>query len=254
MIGRPSFYVNEADLGQVLDREPDYIAFGINDAVVVDLIYRSTWPYPPIVSLLCDGRYGIVYDDAIGRMILARGAPLSANAEFYWRFRLGPPQPCPGAVQRPIPGHTFAREAELQTRTAFPSVVRSDEMFPESVTAASGREFVQRVHLPDYAFRPGTYQIHLAGAWPWRGGAAYRIRARILVGGRMIGQAIAAGDQPLEYGTPPFAVSSAGTRPVIVEIEVETPPGAGPSPQAFTAWRARALNLIRGAIVSRLSP
>jgi len=203
----------------VLEQRPDYIAINLHD------IYQA----PPagywIASVLCRGAYGIVYRDlGSSRLLLARGATLSANQDAYQTLFRRPGRECPAPVQEAMDPQLFMRAARLHARTQLPSVVQSWDMFLEPVTAQPGRRFSQVIHLPDQRFDPGWYRVGLAGAWPWAGvSASYRVTARVLVGDRIVGETRSTGDQILRYDTPPFRITKRATLPVQIQAELQTP-------------------------------
>ena len=219
---------------QAVQARPDYLALDLTD--LDDRLLRLV---PP---LLCQGRYGVVYDDVVyddqgtrhGRMVLALGAALSANERVYEALLPAPHQSCPAPAPQVVAPQEFRRAAAIGVRVV-PSAIRSLEMFPEPVTTLSGGLLAQTIHLPDETFAPGWYRLALTGAWPWPWTAASdRLTARVLVGGRTVGEATVGGHQPLRYTTLPFRVDRPETLPVQVHAGLRM--GAG---RDAPAWALR---------------
>jgi len=204
----------------VLARRPDYIAITLRD--IEQAPRAGFW----VASLLCRGTYGIVYRDrGAKRMVLARGALLSANQSAYKALFAPPRRECPAAAQDVMDSELFARAARLETRAQTPSVAGPRDMFAEPVAALPGGRFSQEIHLPDQRFDPGWYRLDLVGAWPWTAASAYKVSTKVLVGDRAVGETVFAGDRPLRYDTPPFRVATRATLPVRIHVEMSIPEG-----------------------------
>lgn len=220
---RPTLYFLGPDgyFEQAIAAQPDYLAVDL-----ADLDDRLLRRIPP---LLCQGQYGVVYDDVIhesgthGRLLLALGAPLSANARVYESLLPGAHQPCPTSSPQVITPPQFRRAAAIRVRDV-PSAIASLDMIPEPVVSQPGHGFTQIIHLPDHRFDAGWYRLDLTGAWPWPWMAgSSRLTTRVFVGERAVGQVTAEGGQPLRYATPPFRIDRRGTLPVWVQADLSAP-------------------------------
>lgn len=200
-----------------MTHRPDYLAFDLRDLDAPHIRFFA--------SLLCRGTYGVVYEDNIigyGRLLLTRGADLSANALAYHRYFPEAHETCPDAVQQ-VTSDDFARATHIHVRRV-PSKIGSFDTFPEPVAARPDHRFVQVIHLPDHTFEAGWYRLDLTGAWPWPWiAASSRVTMRVLVGDRAVGQVTAGSDQPLRYVTPPFHIDRPVTLPMRVEADLSAP-------------------------------
>lgn len=205
---------SEMSFEQSMERNPDYVAVELRD--LNERLLRHQ-----VAPLLCRGTYGVVYVDGMGygRMLLRRGAELSANRMVNETFLPAPHQPCPPGVER-IPAPYFRDSAMAHARGA-PSAVWSNDMLLGPVTAVAANRFAQDIDLPDHIFEPGSYRFDLTGAGPWSTApASYRLTARLLVGGRLAGEGTTGGDRPLRYTTSPFHVDRRERLPMRVHVEI----------------------------------